>query len=60
MKVGLSRENALCLSKWCVDVNQIAAGLRCIWLPSLLKQWYRSTHLHNKHLLKLFTFSSSD
>ena len=28
MKVGLRREDALCRSKWSVDVNQIAAGLR--------------------------------
>ena len=28
VKVGMSREDAFCRSKWSVDVNQIAAGLR--------------------------------
>ena len=28
VKVGLIREDALCRSKWSVDVNKIAAGLR--------------------------------
>ena len=28
VKVGLRREDALCLSKWSVGVKQIAAGLR--------------------------------
>ena len=28
VKVGLKREDALCRSKWCVGINQIAAGLR--------------------------------
>ena len=28
MKVGLRREDALCCSKWSVDINKIAAGLR--------------------------------
>ena len=28
MRVGLKRENVLCRSKWSVDVNQIATGLR--------------------------------
>ena len=28
VKVGFRREDALCLSKWSVGVNQIAAGLR--------------------------------
>ena len=27
-RVGLRRKDALCRSKWSVDVNQIAAGLR--------------------------------
>ena len=35
MKIGLRREDALCQSKWSVGVNQIAAGLRSIWPPSL-------------------------
>ena len=35
VKVGLRREDALCQSKWSVGVNQIAAGLRRIWPPSL-------------------------
>ena len=28
VKIGLRKEDALCRSKWSVDVNQIAAGLR--------------------------------
>ena len=36
VKVGLRREDVLSRSKWSVDVNQIAAGLRLIWPPSLL------------------------
>ena len=36
MKVGLRREDALCSSKWSVDVDKIAAGLRWIWPPSLV------------------------
>ena len=28
MKVGLRRADALCQSKWSIDVNQMAAGLR--------------------------------
>ena len=28
MKVGLRRKDALCRSKWSVEVNQIATGLR--------------------------------
>ena len=28
VKVGLRREDALCLSKWSVGINQIAAELR--------------------------------
>ena len=28
VKVDLRREDALCQSKWCIGVNQIAAGLR--------------------------------
>ena len=28
VKVGLRREDALCRSKWIVDINQIVAGLR--------------------------------
>ena len=35
MKIGLRREDALCQSKWCVGINEIAAGLRRIWSPSL-------------------------
>ena len=34
--VGLWREDALCQPKWSVGVNQIAAGLRWIWPPSLV------------------------
>ena len=36
VKVGLRRKSALCRSKWSVGVNQIAAGLRSIWSPSLV------------------------
>ena len=28
VKIGLRKEDALCPSKWCVGINQIAAGLR--------------------------------
>ena len=35
LKVDLRREDALCRSMWSVGVNLIAAGLRCIWPPSL-------------------------
>ena len=28
VKAGMKRGNALCRSKWSVDVNKIAAGLR--------------------------------
>ena len=41
MKVGLRREDALCRSKWSVGVNQIAAGLRLIWPPSLVGETTR-------------------
>ena len=36
VNVGLRREDALCRLKWSVGVNQIAAGLRWIWPPSLV------------------------
>ena len=36
MKVGLRRKDALFRLKWSVCVNQIAAGLRLIWSPSLV------------------------
>ena len=36
IKAGLRREDALCCSRWSVSVNKIAAGLRCIWPPSLI------------------------
>ena len=36
MKVGMRREDALSSSKWSVDVNNITAGLRRIWPPSLI------------------------
>ena len=36
VKVGLRRKDALCRSKWSAGFNLIAAGLRCIWPPSLL------------------------
>ena len=28
VKVGLRREDALCWSRWSVEINQVAAGLR--------------------------------
>ena len=34
VKVGLRRKDALCRSKWSVDINRIAAGLWRIWPPS--------------------------
>ena len=37
VKIGLRKKKALCRSKWSVGVNQIAAGLRCIWPPSLVE-----------------------
>ena len=36
MKIGLRKEDALCQSKWCVDIIQISAGLSCIWPPSFV------------------------
>ena len=36
VKVGLRRRDALCRSIWSVGVNQIVAGLRWIWPPSLV------------------------
>ena len=37
VKVGVRREDALCLSKWSGGVNQIAAGLRGFcWPPTLV------------------------
>ena len=36
MRVVLSREDVLCLSKWIVEINLIAAELRLIWPPSLV------------------------
>ena len=35
--VALRRENEFYRSKWSVGVNQIAARLMCIWLPSLVE-----------------------
>ena len=35
VKDGLRREDARNQSKWSVGVNQIAAGLKGIWSPSL-------------------------
>ena len=36
VKVGLRREDAFCLSKWSVGINQNAVGLRCIWPPTFV------------------------
>ena len=36
MKVGLSREYALCQSKWIGCIRKIGAGLTGIWPPSLV------------------------
>ena len=41
VKVGLRRENTLCRSKWSVGVNQITAGWRLIWPPSLVEDTIR-------------------
>ena len=35
IKIGLSREDALCRSKRIVGVNQIATQLRYVWPPSI-------------------------
>ena len=37
VKIGLRREDALCRLKWSFGVNLIAAGLRCIWPPLLVR-----------------------
>ena len=34
--VGLRREDALFRSKWSFGIDQITAGLRRVWLPSLV------------------------
>ena len=34
--VGMIKEDVLYRSKWSVGVDQIAAGLRSIWPPSLV------------------------
>ena len=34
VKVGVNREDALCLSKWSVGVSLIATRLRYFWPPS--------------------------
>ena len=36
MKVGLRMEDTLCRSKWIVGVDQVAAGLRSFWTPSVV------------------------
>ena len=36
MMVGLSKRNALCLSKMIADINQITTGLSSIQLPSVV------------------------
>ena len=36
MEVGLSREDALCQSKWIVDVNLTATRMRRIWPLSIV------------------------
>ena len=41
VKVGLRMEDALCRSKLGVGVNQIAAGVRRIWPPSLVEDTTR-------------------
>ena len=56
MKAGIRRKDALCRSKWSASVNNIAAGLRRIWPPTLiggilpdLKHWCLSLSLmHDK------------
>ena len=37
VKVGLRSEDELSRSKWSVGINQIVAGLRWIWPPSLVE-----------------------
>ena len=41
VKVGLTKGDVLCRSKWSVGVYQIAAGLRRIWPPSLVWGYYQ-------------------
>ena len=36
VKIGLRMEDALCRSKWSVGLDNIAAGLKWIWPPSLV------------------------
>ena len=36
VRVSLRREDALCQSRWSVGVNQIAAGWRSFWPPSIV------------------------
>ena len=41
VKVGVRREDALCLSRWSVGVNKIAAELRRIRPPSLVGGYHQ-------------------
>ena len=51
VKVDLRRKYELCRSKWSVGVNLVAAGLSCIWLPSLVWDTTRfETLVSLKHL----------
>ena len=36
MKIGLSREDVFCRSKWIVGVNPVVTRFRCIWLAALV------------------------
>ena len=57
VKVNLRREDALCQSKWSVDIIQIAAGLMCIWPPSLARDTTRFYTLVCLFLLQLYLLS---
>ena len=60
---SLRREDALSLSKWSVGVNQIAAGLRWIWPPSLVEDtiilWI-SVSPHSESVFLSFNYFNVD
>ena len=59
VKVGLRREDALCRSKWCVRVNQIAAWLRWIWPLTLVGDTTRFYALVSLSCLLFILFVSA-
>ena len=54
--VRLRTEDALCLSKWIVGVNQIISRLRWIWPPSLVGHTSRFTTLVSFSLMAVGCF----